>query len=184
MSRSRDLMASLAVVAGFAALVLAGCGEAPQEALPVEPALDRVAMRPEISLGGPLTCSVAEESTVRAEIRPEGGTVSLGGHSVYFPPGAVLEPVEVKLTVPASPYVEVDIQVNGQEHYQLARPVLATLSYERCEQASLRGGSLSAWYMDGRTRRLVERMGSLHDRANRSVSFVTNHFSGYVLIHN
>lgn len=184
MNRSRDLMASLAVVVGFGAVVLTACGEAPQEALPVEPALDRVAMRPEAWPRAALACSVAEESAVRAEIRPEGGTVSLHGHSVYFPPGAVLEPVVVKLTVPASRYVEVDIQVNGQEHYQLARPVLATLSYERCEPSSLPRGSLSAWHIDGRTRRPVERMGSLHDRANRSVSFVTNHFSGYALVHN
>ena len=179
MSRSRDLMAGLAV-AVVAAYVFTGCGEGSQEAAPVEPELTRVSSLS--ALTAPL-CPVAEESSVRAEILPRGGTVSLHGHSVYFPPGAVREPVEVKLTVPASQYVEVDIQVNGQEHYRLARPVLATLSYERCDAEALRG-RFAVWHVDGRSHRLLERMGSLDDEANRSVSFVTNHFSRYVVISN
>lgn len=180
MSRSRDLMASLAVM-GFAAVALTGCGEAPRDALPVEPGLDRVAVRPEVPLAAPLVCAVAEENAVRAKIRPEGGTVSLHGHSIYFPPGAVREPVEVKLTVPASRYVEVDIQVNGQEHYRLARPVLAMLSYGRCGSAAVPGGPLTVWHVDDATRRPIERMSSLDDRGSRTVSFVTKHFSGFVI---
>ncbi|SRR5690606_4921820 len=178
MSRSRDLMAGLAVAA-VAAYVFTGCGEASQEAAPVEPELTRVSSLS--ALMAPL-CPVTEESSVRAEILPRGGIVSLHGHSVYFPPGAVSEPVQVKLTVPASQYVEVDIEVNGQEHYQLARPVLATLSYERCGQEALRGGGpLVVWHVDGTSRRPLERMGSLNDRMSRSVSFVTNHFSRFVI---
>jgi hypothetical protein len=183
MSRSRDSMARLAV-AGVAAVVLAGCSETPREALPVEPetpvepaAIAWTDMRP----GKLMVCPVAQEASVRARITPQGGTISLGGHSVYFPPGAVREPVEVKLTVPASKYVEVDIQVNGQEHYRLARPVLATLSYARCGATAWRNRPLSVWHVDGHTRRPLERMASLDDRASRSVTFVTNHFSGYAL---
>src|SRR5690606_36040893 len=85
MSRSRDLMAGLAVAA-VAAYVFTGCGEGSQEAAPVEPELTRVSSLS--ALTAPL-CPVAEESSVRAEILPRGGTVSLHGHSVYFPPGAV-----------------------------------------------------------------------------------------------
>ncbi|HEX7091677.1 MAG TPA: hypothetical protein VF192_16170 [Longimicrobiales bacterium] len=183
MSRSRDSMARLAVV-GVAAVVLAGCSETSREATPVEPATTvepaTIAwddMRPATLM----VCPVAQEASVRAEIRPEGGTVSLGGHSVYFPPGAVPEPVEVKLTVPASEFVEVDIQVNGQEHYRLARPVLATLSYARCGSVALRSRRITVWHIDGQTRQPVERMASLDDRASGSVTFVTNHFSGYAL---
>ena len=183
MSRSRDSMARLAV-AGVATVLLAGCGETPRAATPVEPATSTeptalvwTDMRP----GELMVCSVAQESSVRATIRPEGGTISLGGHSIYFPPGAVPEPVEVKLTVPASRHVEVDIQVNGQEHYRLARPVLATLSYARCGATALHGRPLTVWHIDGQTRRPIESMPSLDDRASRSVTFVTNHFSGYAL---
>lgn len=178
MSRSRDLMVGL--VAAVAACVFAGCGEAPKEAAPLEPELMPVSS---LSATAAPVCPVAEESSVRGQILPQGGIVSLHGHSIYFPPGAVREPVEVKLTVPASPYVEVDIQVNGQEHYRLARPVLATLSYERCDGEALQG-RLAVAHVDGRSRRLLQRMSSLHDEANRSVSFVTNHFSGYVIINN
>lgn len=183
MSRSRDLMTSL-VVAGVAALVLAGCRDAQQNALPVEPARSDVAVRPEALLARRLACPIAEENSVRADIGPNGGTVALHGHSVHFPPGAVMMPVEVELTVPASQHVEVDITVNGEESFRLARPVLVTVSYDRCGAQAPAGGRMTAWHYDRATERLLEEMGGLDDPASRSVSFVTNHFSGWVLINN
>jgi hypothetical protein len=176
-------MARLAV-AGVAAVVLTGCSETSREATPVEPATPVESATIAWEDIGPTTlmvCSVAQEASVRAQIGPEGGTVSLSGHRVHFPPGAVHEPVEVKLTVPASEYVEVDIQVNGQEHYRLARPVVATLSYGRCGPAALGSREITVWYIDGETRQPIERMASLDDRASRTITFLTNHFSGYAL---
>ena len=181
MSRSRDLMSSL-VVAGVTALVLVGCRDVQENALPVEPPSAEIAVRPEALLARRLVCPITTENAVRAEIGPNGGTVALGGHSVHFPPGAVAEPVQVKLTVPASRHVEVDISVNGREHYRLARPVLVTMSYDRCGANLPAGGRMTVWHYDRSTERLLEQMGSLDDRASRSVSFVTNHFSGWVVI--
>lgn len=179
MRRSRDSMARLAVV--WFAAVLVGCAEEPRDAMPVEPA---VTAQVGVRTLRTLDCPITQENAVRTEIRPEGGMVSVAGHSVYFPPGAVHEPVQVKLTVPVSKGVEVDIEVNGQAHYELARPVLATLSYGRCERAAQGNRSLAVWHVDERSGQLLEEMPSLHDRASRSVSFVTNHFSRFVFVHN
>jgi len=176
MSRSRDSMARLAVV--WFAAVLVGCAEEPRDAMPVEPA---VTAQVGVRTLRTLDCPITQENAVRTEIRPEGGMVSVAGHSVYFPPGAVHEPVQVKLTVPVSKGVEVDIEVNGQAHYELARPVLATLSYGRCGPAALGSREITVWYIDGETRQPIERMASLDDRASRTITFLTNHFSGYAL---
>jgi len=43
---------------------------------------------------------------------------------------------------------------------------------------------MTVWYYDRSGERLLEEMASLDDRASRSVSFLTNHFSGWVVINN
>src|SRR5690606_33141434 len=44
------------------------------------------------------------------------------------------------------------------------------------------GGRKTVWYYDRSTERLLEEMPTLDNPATRSVSFVTNHFSGWVII--
>jgi hypothetical protein len=181
-SRSRDLMTSLMVAAGVTAFVLVGCQDERENASPVEPVQADLAVSPQALLARRLACPSGEERSVRAEIGPNGGTVALGGHAVFFPPGAVREPVQVTLSVPASPHVELDVRVNGREHYRLARPVLVTMSYDRCGVLFPAGGRKTVWYYDRSTERLLEEMPTLDNPATRSVSFVTNHFSGWVII--
>src|SRR5690606_42084232 len=114
---------------------------------------------------------------VRAGTGSMGGTLALHGHSVYFPPGAVMMPVEVELTVPASQHVEVDITVNGEESFRLARPVLVPVSYDRCGAQAPAGGRMTAWHYDRATARLLEELGGRDDPASRAVSCGTSHFA-------
>lgn len=129
----------------------------------------------------PLECPVSTTSSKTALISLLGGTIELDGHRVVIPAEAVLQPTEFTLTVPASNYVEVDIKAAGQEHYEFRKPVSLTLSYARCTRTNIDKEALRIYYIDSQTKALIDDMGGTDDKAARSVTTGTDHFSGYVI---
>jgi hypothetical protein len=109
-----------------------------------------------------------------------GGTVSAGGFSIALPAGAVLAPTTITVTVPASPYLEVDIRADGAEHYQFAQPAVVTMDYSRCGVAAAEA-RLTVLYIDAATKTPLEDMGGVDDKLTRRITFVTPHLSGYAL---
>lgn len=107
-----------------------------------------------------------------------GATLSGGGVAVTVPAGAVLEPTKFRIRIPSSPYAEVEIHANGQEHYQFLLPVVITIDYSRCATTS---GDLTAWQIDPTTKVLLENMGGVNDVLNQRVTFSTTHLSGYAI---
>ena len=85
------------------------------------------------------------------------------------------------LTVPASNYVEIDVSVQGTEHFIFELPIVVTVSYARCNSTSLGFSPISAWYFDQETGDLLEEMPSLDNKLLRTVTFTTGHLSGYIL---
>jgi hypothetical protein len=81
--------------------------------------------------------------TASAVIGSEGGSVSLLGHSIVVPAGAVAEPKLFSITSVPGGYVEVDLKAgedgvwaedSGDEAFQV--PVTLTLTYERSTNVS------------------------------------------------
>ena len=107
--------------------------------------------------------------------------MSLGGHSVLVPGGALLGPTSLTITEPASNIVVLRIQANDAQHFQFEAPVLVTISYARCHRRSLDQGALEVWYIDEATGELLENMGGVDNPLLRTVSFWTNHLSGYAI---
>ena len=168
MRRSRCVPLAFIVAASG---VLAACEQVPV-AEPMEQA-EYVGSSELLSL-----CTVAPSTSARAVIGVLGGSVSAGGVTMTLPPGAVLSNTEFRVHVPSSPYAEVEIRANGQQHFQFVAPVVIAMDYSRCNVSS---GALTAWHIDPDTKSLLENMGGVNDVLNRRVMFSTMHLSGYAI---
>jgi hypothetical protein len=110
-----------------------------------------------------------------------GGLLSLNGNQVIIAPQSLLSLAFVTIREPISPYVEIEVRVNGREHFDFAQPVTVVLDYSRCPESSLPAGPLTAWQIDPATNAFIEDMHGVDDRAARTVTFTTDHFSGYAV---
>jgi hypothetical protein len=174
-----DRMRRLLALAGLAALV--ACGDKNPTA-PVSPSATEASDLLFFSKPRLLECGAGEAMSQTAVIDAAGGTISLGGTSVVFPAGALLNPTNVTLNIPASPYVEIDIVTDGQNQFlePFLRPIV-TISYARCDRSDTLFRLLSAWYIDSETKELLDRMSSFDNKLTRSVTFRASHFSGYAI---
>ena len=114
-------------------------------------------------------------------IGPLGGLLSLDGHSITFPQLALDRLVLVTLRTPSTRFVEVEARVNGRDHFQFAQPVTVVLDYSRCEPWEIGPEPLTVWQIDPETKAFIRDMGGIDDRANKRISFTTDHFSGYAV---
>lgn len=110
-----------------------------------------------------------------------GGVLSVGGVTVNVPVGALLANTTINVTVPASPYMEVDVSVPGVEHFLFQQPITVTVDYGRCDPAATAGTSLNVWYIDSGTKQPLELMPTLDNKLLHTVTFTTPHLSGYAL---
>jgi hypothetical protein len=167
----------------FIALIvlLAAC-----EGTPVEPASNELrifrpppppaAEAPEL-----LVCPSSESHSTTAFLTPLGGSISLGGHTLTVPFGALQFPVLITLIEPASPFMEISVKVWGFDFFEFLLPVRLTISYERCDPSVIGPEPVQAWYIDEVTKELLENMNGVDDRAAQLVRFRTGHLSGYAL---
>ena len=127
-----------------------------------------------------LVCPSTDTFTASAVIGREGGSLSVGGATMTLPQRAVNRPTLFTMTVPASQYVEVEIVAENRPHFNFDKRVSITLDYKRCG-ADADEKPLSAWHIDPASKRLIEQMPGRRDRRSNSVSFGTDHLSGYAL---
>ena len=127
-----------------------------------------------------LVCPSTEAYTASAIIGREGGSLSVGGATMTLPQKAVNRPTLFTMTVPASQYVEVEIVAEDKPHFNFDKRVSITLDYSRCG-AEADDKPLTAWHIDPASKRLLDQMPGRKDRRDNSVSFGTDHLSGYAL---
>jgi len=127
-----------------------------------------------------LVCPSTETFTASAVIGREGGSLSVGGATMTLPQKAVNRPTLFTMIVPASQYVEVEIVAENRPHFNFDKRVSITLDYSRCS-ADADEKPLTAWHIDPSSKRLIEQMPGRRDRRSNSVSFGTDHLSGYAL---
>jgi hypothetical protein len=127
-----------------------------------------------------LVCPSTESFTASAIIGREGGSLTVGGATMTLPQKAVNRPTLFTMTVPASQYVEVEIIAEDRPHFNFDKRVSISLDYSRCG-ADAAGKPLTAWHIDPASKRLIEQMPGRKDRRGNSVSFGTDHLSGYAL---
>jgi len=159
-----------------AALALACSEQTPHEVLGPGPDVATVASNAAPQL---VACPRTESRSVSKTIGMLGGSLELEGTSVVVPVGALALPTTITLTLPASPYLEVDFTANQLQHFEFPVAVHVTLDYSRCDRRALAARPVTAWYIDTPTKKLLEPMRASDDRDARRVSFPTIHFSGY-----
>ena len=126
-------------------------------------------------------CPSNTTTSATAVVGPLGGLVNVGSTSIQIPAGALLSPATVTVTVPASNYMEVDISVQGVEHFIFELPVVVTLDYGRCNRSNIDARPLSVWYIDSESKDLLEPMGGVDNKLLRTITFTTGHLSGYAV---
>ena len=128
-------------------------------------------------------CPVSETRSVTETLLPLGGTIELDGHSFTLPAGAIAVPTSFTLTVPKSNYVEIEIHAVGEDVFgfpELA-PASITISYDRCTRSNIDQSALTAWYIDSATKALLQHMGGTDDKLARTVTFDSDHLSGFAI---
>jgi hypothetical protein len=129
-----------------------------------------------------LACPSSTAQSATSVIGALGGVLSVGGTSVVIPANAVLAPTSFTLTVPASPYVEIEVTAGSADHFVFEKPVIVAIDYGRCGSDSPSAPAHQAWNIDSDTKALLEQMPGLDVKLAHTVIFSTIHFSGYALV--
>lgn len=176
MSRHSHLRTLTALATGL--FLASGCGDggSPTQALAAGSSLFPSSGTPSL-----VSCPSSTTQSVTGLIGALGGTLSVGGTIVTIPANAVLTPTNFTLTIPASPYMEIEVTANGADHFVFSQPVAVTIDYGRCADSSLLAPPYQAWNIDPATHTLLENMGGVDVKLTHTVVFTTIHFSGYAL---
>lgn len=179
---------SIRFAIGVAALALIGCSDStrPEEgAVRIDttqaPGTTQPADTSGISQRRLIECPTTQTATNSALIGILGGTVAAAGSSISLPAGAVLVGTLIRLTVPASTYMEIDVTANDLLTFLFLKPVTITIDYSRCLPSVTDGKTLSVWHINTQTKVLIRNMHGVNDPVQRKISFTTDHLSGYAI---
>ena len=162
---------------GAAAMVggLAGCNAAGGFTGPETP--PSVIAGPAAATSAALfSCETSGYGSVTRRIGAAGGTLKVGPHELFVPPGALDTTVNITATAPAGPTVRVTVLPHGLE-FKL--PAALLLSYKDCSSAPPASPSIA--YVDAAGGTILELLPSKSNRFKRQVSAGLNHFSGYAI---
>lgn len=132
---------------------------------------------------GLVECPTNETQSTFALVGTDGGVISLGGTRIEIPAGALplLGLNLISLRIPASQYVEIEVRVNDLAHFVFQKPVKIVIDYGRCTRSDIDRAPLRAWYINPVTKAFIADMGGVDDKVARTVTFATDHFSGYAI---
>ncbi|MHB0947512.1 MAG: hypothetical protein ACYC3Q_04765 [Gemmatimonadaceae bacterium] len=165
-------------ILGAAVALALGCVDAASPTAthaPIAPAAT------EASAANLLSCPSSKTVTASGVIGALGGVLQAGGVRVSIPLGALLSATTISVTVPQSPYMEIDVSVPGVEHFVFQQPITVSVDYGRCDPSVTSGTSLTVWYIDSATKQPIEAMPTVDDKLTHTVTFTTPHLSGYAL---
>jgi hypothetical protein len=117
-------------------------------------------------------CETPTYGVVTQTVGRWGGTIKVGPHSLYIPPGALNGPVSITATATAGKQVKVDFEPHG---LRFARPAFLTLSYAHCASQPVRPKVV---YVSDELS-ILELVPSVNDVFGRRVVGKLDHFSGY-----
>jgi hypothetical protein len=129
-------------------------------------------------LKGLLYCSPLPSASASQTIGLQGGTINVGPHSIYFPPGALTRPVRITAEVVHDSVNSVRLLPEGLQ-FAKGRPARLTLSYSNC---SLLGKMLpkKIVYTEDDLD-VLQILFSLDNILTRKVSADLEHFSRYAV---
>jgi hypothetical protein len=128
-----------------------------------------------------IECPTAQTATRTSLVGVLGGTVAVAGTSISLPAGSVLASTLIRVTVPASTYMEVDVTADDLLTFLFLKRVTITIDYSRCPASVTQGKTLTVWHINTQTKALLENMHGVNDPVQRKISFTTDHLSGYAI---
>ncbi len=128
-----------------------------------------------------IECPTMQASTSSALLGLLGGIVTAAGSSISLPAGSLLSGTLIRVTVPASIYMEIDVTADNLLSFIFQRAVTITIDYSRCPTSVTAGKTLTVWRIDTQTKILLENMHGVNDPGQRKISFTTDHLSGYAI---
>jgi|SRR3954469_14350927 len=172
----RSMWCAKTRLATLAALLFAvSCGEGRATAP------GTVSSRSENSGPSLVECPTDQSVTASALVGLLGGTVQIGATSITIPDGALSVPTLIRVTVPPSRFMEIDVTAVGFTSFLFQKPVTVTIDYSRCNRSDIDQQTLHVWHIDPVTKQLLEDMGGSDDKAARRITFTTGHLSGYAV---
>lgn len=128
-----------------------------------------------------IECPTTQPATASAFIGVLGGTVAAAGTSISIQAGSLLTSTLLRVTVPVSTYMEVDVTANDLASFLFVKPVTITIDYSRCLPSVTQGKTLTVWHINTQTKLLIENMNGVNDPVQRKITFSTTHLSGYAI---
>lgn len=127
----------------------------------------------------PLQCGQGNGAAASNAIGPEGGTVTVRGHSLTVPAGAVNARTEFSITEDRTGYIGVEVLPHGT---QFLKDATLSLSYGRCGGNPAGFRDLRILEVESGTTRPKRVMPTVVDSATRTVrTSRLNHLSGYLV---
>ena len=123
----------------------------------------------------PLRCEPRQRQTSSRRIGAKGGQVTLGGHSIDIPAGALASDVEISMSVRPGPFMELEFAPHG---LKFKKPVEITFNYAGCTVPA--NAPLDVVFVENGWR-ILENMPSSDKRSTKRMSALTDHFSGYMM---
>jgi hypothetical protein len=175
-------MVQWTMVRRFLTLALAAALTACSEPTSPNPSATGLTLLPEVTKPALVQCPTDISLSTSVLIVSGDEEVSVGGHRIIFPPGALPLGSLVTLTAPAGKYVEIHASVNGLPDFKFDNQlVTVVIDYSRCSRANIDRAPLRVWYIDTLTKAFIADMGGVDDKTARTVTFTTDHFSGYAV---
>jgi len=152
---------------------LLGCGEhAPTGIAPQALLWDL----PPITVTGLVRCTPLSPESVSQTIGPLGGTLAVGPHRLFVPPGALDAPVEITAIAPADTVNRIRFEPQGLTFNQ---PVSLTMSYANCGALASLVPKRIAYTSDALA--ILELLPSVDNLAAGTVTGRLQHFSDYAI---
>ncbi|HEX5387932.1 MAG TPA: hypothetical protein VFW66_14610 [Gemmatimonadales bacterium] len=124
-----------------------------------------------------LTCSPQSYAKATESIGPAGGSISVSGHKLVVPRGALSRTVTITMETPSSRVRSVRFSPEGLRFKASAKPTL-TMSYSGC---LLPHGALLGIDYVSESLNLLETLKSTVDLRQKTVSAGIGHFSRYAI---
>ena len=122
-------------------------------------------------VSGLLECKVTESHSTTQFVGRFGGTIRVGPHSLYIPPGALNTTQRITATAPAGNLVEIQFQPHG---LTFEKPTQLTMSYRDC---GLVGKLLPRIVYADDNRNILEVLLTVPNVLRQTVTGQTDHFS-------
>jgi hypothetical protein len=123
----------------------------------------------------PLRCEPKQRAYASRRIGAKGGRVTLGGHTIDIPAGALASDVEISMSVRPGPFMELEFAPHG---LKFKKPVEITFNYGHCTVPA--NAPLDVVFVENGWR-ILENMPSSDVRGKKKMSTLTDHFSGYMM---